>query len=47
MVETKTLESKFCQAFKVTKLDQLQVDQFETAKAMLNKKLEKQGVSDA
>ena len=47
MVETKTLESKFCQAFKVTKLDQLQVHQFETAKAMLNKKLEKQGVSDA
>ena len=55
MVETQTLESKFCEAFKVTKLDQLQVDQFETAKAMLNKKktqkiklmLEKQGAADA
>lgn len=38
MVETKTLESKFCEAFKITKVDQLQVDRFETAKAMLNKK---------
>jgi hypothetical protein len=55
MVETKTLESKFCEAFKITKLDQLQVDQFETAKAMLNKKktqkiklmLERQGAADA
>lgn len=55
MVETQTLESKFCEAFKVTKLDQLQVDQFETAKAMLNKKktqkiklmLERQGAADA
>ena len=43
MVNTKTQESKFCQAFKIKKLDQLPVKQYETALAMLNKKLEKQG----
>ena len=43
MVNTKTQESKFCQAFNIKKLDQLPVNQYETALAMLNKKLEKQG----
>jgi hypothetical protein len=43
MVNTKTQESKFCQAFKIKKLDQLPVNQYETALAMLNKKAEKQG----
>ena len=43
MVNTRTQESKFCQAFKIKKLDQLPVNQYETALAMLNKKAEKQG----
>ncbi len=40
MVSTTTQESKFCQAFNITKLDQLPVNQYDTALAMLNKKLD-------
>lgn len=51
MVETQTLESKFCQAFEITKLDRLPASKFKTAKEMLEKKLEnklnKQGAADA
>ena len=43
MVETQTKEAKFCLAFEITKLEQLPASKFETAKKMLNKKLEKQG----